>query len=610
MKRITSLIILIFFILSSFAQNSDFYYYNGKKQFLQKVIDEKFILFEASIDTNDLRRVINVSKLRFTNQGIIQDYKNIQKLNSQKVASKKWVTISADNLDKKSLVKNKQIVYESFFYRTEKGIEAGLSHLFYVKLKDVSDFEKLQSLAKKNKVKIIGNNMFMPLWYTLSCSMMSNGNSLEMANTFYETMLFEAAEPDLMTEYLPSCTNDTHFNNQWGHNNTGQYGGNGIDINFCQSRQITVGNINTVIAVLDHGFELNHPDYVNDHAISFDTETGTSPSQVRGSHGTACAGIIGAGSNNNIGISGIASGCQIMSISNNLVLAPNSPQTLADGINFAWQNDADVISNSWGHNALQSTLIDNAITNALTQGRNGLGTVVVFAAGNDDGAVSYPANSNDDIIVVGALSPCGERKSPTSCDGETTWGSNFGAELDIMAPGVLVPTSDRQGNNGYNPNIPIHTNNGGTLVTTDYADQDYTTWFNGTSAACPHVAAVAGLILSKNSHLTQLQVAEIIESTAQKVGGYNYQPTAGRPNGTWDDEVGYGLLDAFTAVQACPTTTIANETIDEDTEINGCDVNLNNVNVEYNSQLIIDAENNVEINGEFEVELGSELEIK
>ena len=98
---------------------------------------------------------------------------------------------------------------------------------------------------------------------------------------------------------------------------------------------------------------------------------------------------------------------------------------------------------------MQFQIIDDAIDNALTQGRNGLGTVVVFAAGNDNGGVSYPANSNSEIITVGALSPCGERKSPNSCDGETTWGSNFGAELDIMAPGVLIPTTDRQGNNGY-----------------------------------------------------------------------------------------------------------------------------------------------------------------
>jgi len=176
----------------------------------------------------------------------------------------------------------------------------------------------------------------------------------------------------------------------------------------------------------------------NIYPISYDTESpldDPEPSTVYGNHGMPCAGIIGAQSNNEIGVAGIAPDCQVMSISNSLLFKPNIQQELANGINFAWQNNASIINNSWEDNALEDDVLDEAIDNALTQGRNGLGTVVVFAAGNDDSNVSYPANSNPDIIAVGALSPCGERKSPTSCDTED-WGSNFGNELDIMAPGV------------------------------------------------------------------------------------------------------------------------------------------------------------------------------
>jgi len=195
------------------------------------------------------------------------------------------------------------------------------------------------------------------------------------------------------------------------------------------------------------------------------------------------------------------------------------------------------------------------------------------------------------------MSPCGQRKSPTSCDGETWWGSNFGAQLDISAPGVLIPTTDRQGANGYN--------------TATGVAGDYTQNFNGTSSACPHVAAVAALILSQNPNLTQLQVANIIESTAQKVGGYNYQTTAGRTNGTWHNEVGYGLIDAFAAVQAaCPTTNFVNQTVMTNTTVNGCNINVQNVNVQNNAKLTIDAQNDATINGPFEVQIGSELEIK
>ena len=79
---------------------------------------------------------------------------------------------------------------------------------------------------------------------------------------------------------------------------------------------------------------------------------------------------------------------------------------------------------------------------------------------------------------------------------------------------------------------------------------DYVMDFNGTSSATPAVAGIAGLILSINPCLTHQEVEDIIESTAQKVGGYSYSTTIGRPNGTWIDEMGYGLADAHAAVIA------------------------------------------------------------
>ena len=88
----------------------------------------------------------------------------------------------------------------------------------------------------KNKTIVVRQDRFMPLWFVLSCTKLSNGNAMEMANRFYDTNLFQYAEPDLMVDDLLNCTNDTYFSNQWGLRNTGQYDGtNGVDIKACDA---------------------------------------------------------------------------------------------------------------------------------------------------------------------------------------------------------------------------------------------------------------------------------------------------------------------------------------------------------------------------------------
>jgi subtilisin family serine protease len=225
---------------------------------------------------------------------------------------------------------------------------------------------------------------------------------------------------------------------------------------------------------------------------------------------------------------------------------------------------------------------------------------------NSNNFSSLPANLPN-VIAVGAMSPCGERRFTFSCDGESWWGSNYGGALDIVAPGVIISTTDRQSNEGYN-----HSAN-----QNDYPNRDYIERFNGTSAAAPHVAGVAALVLSVNPSLTGQQVRDIIESTAQKVRPdlYTYSTTSGHPNGTWNNEMGYGLVDAYAAVRAAcatPVVNFTNQNITTNTTVtNNCgDINVQNVNVQNGAKLTIDAGGEVTINGDFEVQLGSELEIK
>lgn len=386
--------------------------------------------------------------------------------------------------------------------------------------------------------------------------MLKNGESLKVANQLYESGYFDYAQPCFTR--LMKVMNE-FYEDQWGLNNTGQNGGNvGVDINAPEAWELTRGCNNITVAVIDQGVDLDHPDLAGNLLAGHDATDG-GDGGLNGdcwgdnAHGTCCAGIIGA-IDNMIGTIGVAHGCRIIPIRVSYAFEDTEvwdEDWIVEAINHAWAIvDADILSCSWGGGAA-SIPINNEINDALTLGRNGLGCVIAFSTGNNNTSVSWPANGNPDIIAVGAMSPCGERKRSSSniwdlnpgvfpdpedvsCDNEKWWGSNYGDELDLVAPGVFVPTTDIQGTAGYD--------------TSSGTNGNYYLTFNGTSAATPHVAGVAALILSINPALTQDEVCDIIESTCKKTGSYSYTTTSGRTNGTWNNEMGYGLVNAYAAV--------------------------------------------------------------
>ena len=571
-------------------QAKQFYYYKGEKQYLE--LDTRFIF--VSVADEKAADIFFANNL--TRQPLRVDITN--KMQSETGYKRFWTKLSLeDNLSEETYMaklseinnSGKDIIAAPYFKNKHQD-NIGLSNFFSVKLKSLSDTLLLKWEAEKEHAVIVHQNQFMPLWFVLSVTVNSKYNAMEMANRFYESGLFQYAKPNLMVSVQLACANDSLFQQQWALKKTVQHKDT-FGINACDAWQIATG-AGVVVAVFDTGIHLDHPDLAaNKHPLSYDCAPNV-PDDGDGSHGTCCAGIIGAVRNNEKGIAGVAPDCKLMSVRHPIDGDPFIEGTVANGINWAWQNGADVISNSWGTMHPDEEM-DDAITAAATLGRGGKGCVVVAGAGNGGHTgVAYPAR-HPDAFAVGAMNRNGQRWT-YSC---------YGNDLDVVAPGKDVWTTTSL-SNGYS----------------------YTT-FNATSCACPHVSGIAALILSVNSTLTAKKVRYIIESTAQKLHAnsiYTYSATPGRPNGGWNFQMGYGLVDAYAAVQWAAEymqdVYIQNETISTDRHIRGKNIYVGravtntkpqgDVTITNNARVIFDATGNVIFDGGLGCSSGGSFEIR
>ena len=314
--------------------------------------------------------------------------------------------------------------------------------------------------------------------------------------------------------YLPD---DPDFPNLWGLHNTGQTvegvaGTADADIDAPQAWEITRGDPDVVVAVIDTGADLNHPDLLANllprgaEDWDFSDPGDTVPDDSRG-HGTHVAGTAAA-LDNSIGVIGVAPRCRIMPLRVNLTAGMNANR--ADAINYVAAQAAAhpsrryVINCSWkasgDHSAIHSAMI-NALNNNV---------VVVFAAGNTyHGAVTYPGRYPE-AIAVGS----------TDNRDELSSFSAKGPEVGVCAPGTDIYST--------------------------YPDDTYV-YSDGTSMASPHVAGLAALIWSRNPTLTNQQVRQIIETTCDNIDAKNPSHVG---------EIGRGRINAYRALLGAPPPPI------------------------------------------------------
>ncbi|MBI4218239.1 MAG: S8 family serine peptidase, partial [Elusimicrobia bacterium] len=361
-----------------------------------------------------------------------------------------------------------------------------------------------------------------------------NGKTLD---GFLEEILHDPAilhaQPEGIVKGHEAIPNDTRFGEQWGLHNLGQTGGvTDADIDAPEAWVNQSGSSSIVIAVIDTGFNREHEDlkgrfwmnknevpengvdddangYVDD-LFGYDFAMGDpDPNENRG-HGTRVSGVVGAATNNGVGVAGVCWDSQTMALK---VFADGKGWAydvdIAEAIDYARWNGARVINLSLGGPSDDFTL-RSAVSRAIRAG-----VTVVASAGNEGiYGVGYPARYPE-VIAVGAIAHTGK----------IAGFSSRGPEVDVVAPGENILSTYKSG----------------------YAYAD------GTSFSSPMTAGVVGLLLSKNPSLTPDLVQRTLKLTADPSGDPN-EYGSGRVNAK-------KALDAVTPVDGSAVPIIYNARI-------------------------------------------------
>ena len=379
---------------------------------------------------------------------------------------------------------------------------------------------------------------------------------------------------DNQSQDLPE--NDPLVVTQWYLGNTGQSSGaksggtEGEDLNVMNVWKEYRGSQEYVIAVLDDGFDVEHPDLKDnfDLSLSYNYIDGSNiPSPTNGNrpHGTCVAGIISAKGWNGIGIHGVAPEARIAGL--NVV----SMMTEANIVDAVSRGGMAISSNSWGFSSNSLNELDSvvdALKIGCEQGRGGKGTVYVFAAGNNRGSKSN-GNANLSALAnnryamsVAAINADGKYASYSSF-GSSIWVSGAGGEYGDEKPAIVSTdlTGLDRGWDTAEKHFDAEGNENG----------DYTNVMNGTSAACPSVTGVTALVMEANPQLSWREMRYVLASSARKNDVNDGNWSINGAGHAINYNYGFGVVDAENAVKSAKTfNRFGNENIyeyDNDTSI-------------------------------------------
>lgn len=356
----------------------------------------------------------------------------------------------------------------------------------------------------------------------------------------YLTGMIDYAEPDYKGssggEHGVS-PNDNFYYRQWSLKNSGVFSFTtaleGADIDMEKAWSISQGDSTVIVAIIDSGVKLDHPELAGRIWINYDelcdndldddnngykddrmgwdfANNDNNPTDDNG-HGTNVAGIIGANGNNSIGYAGVDWNCKLMILKATDKTSFGYYSWWASAIYYAVDNGAKIINLSLGGTG-SSTTLQNAIGYALNKN-----VVVVACMMNTNSETIYYPAAYPGVIAVGSTNPDDTRSCPFYW--KPSSGSNYGNHISAVAPGNYIYGLNYQSNSNYN------------------------FYWGGTSQATPHVTGVAALLLAQSQSRTPAQIKSIIEQTAEDLVGNPSEDTPG-----WDKYYGHGRINAFNAL--------------------------------------------------------------
>lgn len=290
---------------------------------------------------------------------------------------------------------------------------------------------------------------------------------------------------------IQALPNDIEYRQQWHHGR----------VNLPQAWDITDSNQGITIAVLDTGVDLTHPDLRANLISGYNMINPDQSVQDDYGHGTQVAGILAAVGNNANQGTGVLWRARIMPVKVLDGRGEGDDYDIARGINQAVRAGAKIIVLSLG-DRLYSQHMEDAVNNAEKNN-----VLLVAATGNNGSTVNYPAAFST-VLAVGASDQ--NDRVPSY--------SNYGPEIDVVAPGQSIYTTSLGGKMTYN---------------------------SGTSMAAPIVAGVAALIYDIYPDMEAWQVRQLLKQTAKDI-----------ENPAWDQASGWGRIDAYQALTQVPKVNI------------------------------------------------------